>query len=92
MQFLKSRKPPVPYKFVYLTAIVFSVVVILQSSGTNESGEMVIQIQHVILFSLNYLVWALLINWIYGVAKPLDAFSKMKFIFKFLLSIIARTR
>lgn len=79
MRILDRQKPPVPYKYIYLVAVVFSLVVILQSSTTSESGEMQIELKHIVLFSLNYIVWALLINWIYGLYQQIDTIPNTTF-------------
>lgn len=79
MRILDRQKPPVPYKYIYLVAVVFSLVVIFQSSTTSESGEMQIELKHIVLFSLNYIVWALLINWIYGLYQQIDTIPNTTF-------------
>ncbi len=66
MFLLQKNKSPFSLKYIYLIAVVFSLVVILQSLTTNEDGQTVIRINYIILFTIKYLLWAVLFNWIYG--------------------------
>lgn len=75
MKLLRRLKPPVPYKYVVLTAIVFSVAVIFQSSQNNSSGEINIQIKHIAIFVINYSVWVFIIDWVAGLTSQINHLS-----------------
>ena len=69
MSVLPRLKPPIPYKFIYVGALLFSLVVIIQSLGTDDHGAIDIRIEYVVIFIVNYLLWALLIDRLYGFSK-----------------------
>ena len=73
---IKNTKLHVPQKYIYLSALLLCVIVILQTSRNGVEGSFIIELRHVIFYVINYLLWAVLINWVYGITKLLDSFIK----------------
>ena len=75
MNILGQKKLEVPKKYVYLSALLFSVAVILQVSSTELSLNYKVYLRHIVLFSSIYFFWAMSINFINEIGSP---FSKKK--------------
>lgn len=75
MKLLVKQRPPVKYRFIYLAALVFCIIVILQTSNI-ASSDIIIRLDHIVLFVINYFSWALMIGWVYGLLKPLEHFQE----------------
>lgn len=75
MKLLIKQRPPVKYTYIYLAALVFCIIVILQTSNI-ASSDFVIRIDHIVLFVINYFTWAIIIGWVYGLLRPLEHFQK----------------
>lgn len=86
MDILKKQKPIISYKYIYLAAFLLSLIVNFQFLILKREGQTEMDARHVILFGLNYFVWALLIDWVYGLSKGFD-FSRRLY-FKQLIKII----
>lgn len=84
-----SRKPPIRYSYIYIAALLFSIVVLIQTSKSGIEGAFVIELQYIVFYSINYLVWAVLINWVYGLTKLLDNIIKHKTFTLILTLLIA---
>ena len=69
MRILKRLKPPIPYKFIYMGAMLFSLVVIIQWLGSGNHTGIDLRRDFIFFFIVNYLLWALLIDWLYGFSK-----------------------
>jgi len=69
MRILKRLKPPIPYKTIYIGALLFCLVVIIQSLGTDDHNGIDIRSDYIFFITINYLLWALLIDWLYGFSK-----------------------
>jgi sensor histidine kinase YesM len=69
MRILQRLKPPIPYKYIYIGALLFSMIVMIQALGTDEHGGIDIRTDTIVIFTVNYLLWAVLIDWVYGFSK-----------------------
>jgi len=76
MQVLRKRRLNIRKKYLFLAALLFSFVVILQISSTDSSGSLQIVLGHIVLFVSNYVVWVFLIDYIYGAIEPLTAWKE----------------
>ena len=72
MQILRAHKLNIHKKYIFLVALLFSLIVVFQVSNTSEGGDVHIVLGHIVLFVSNYMVWALMIAYINGAIKPLD--------------------
>lgn len=72
MQILRKQKPPIPHRFIYLATVLISLVIVLQFASTNAQGQFVIRLNYIVLFIIKYFIWALLIDFIYGMGNLLD--------------------
>ena len=77
MQILRSQKVNLPKKYVYLSALLISILVILQVSSRAENNT--IFLGNIVLLLSNYLVWALGIEYIYGAIQPFKSFKELRF-------------
>lgn len=77
MKLLIKQRPPVKYTYIYLAALVFCIIVILQTSNI-ASSDFAIRIDHIVLFVINYFTWAIIIGWVYGLLRPLEHFQENK--------------
>lgn len=69
MRILQRLKPPIPYKTIYIGALLFCLVVIIQSLGTDDHNGIDIRSDYIFFITINYLLWALLMDWLYGFSK-----------------------
>lgn len=63
--------PPIAQKYVYLAAVLLSLLMVFQSNVIVD-GQWRININKVIVFTYNYLVWAISIPFIYRLIQPID--------------------
>ncbi|MEO9801634.1 MAG: histidine kinase [Reichenbachiella sp.] len=60
-----TKRPPIGQLLIYATALIFSLIVVVQSSKMDD-GNISLNLNHIILFTINYLIWALLVPYLYG--------------------------
>lgn len=84
MHILKKQKPDIPRRYIFLAALFSAFVVVLQLSNMGSSGSVQIVLGHIVLFVSNYLMWALMIDYIYGAIQPI---IKWEMEFRFLLQM-----
>lgn len=66
MQILRKHSLNVRKRYLYLTALLFSAIVVLQVAGGNGVSDLQGILRYSVLFVFNYLVWVFLIPYIYG--------------------------
>ncbi|GAB5555288.1 MAG: histidine kinase [Saprospiraceae bacterium] len=71
MHILKKQSPNLAKKYIFLAALFSAFVVVLQLSNTGNGGNIQVILGHIVLFTSNYLVWALMIDYIYGAIQPI---------------------
>ncbi|MEO9967402.1 MAG: histidine kinase [Reichenbachiella sp.] len=88
---LEYRKPPLSQSLIYLIAVLFSLVVVIQSSKT-DGPDIELNLNHIILFTINYLIWAALVPFLYGIlnilSTPNKPFTWLQFLIKVLVLIL----
>lgn len=72
MNILRSHRTDIPKKYVYITALLFSLAIIIQVSGTEENPSTGLFLRRLILFGSIYTFWALLLDYINALVKPLE--------------------
>lgn len=90
MKILNKHQLEVPKKYIFLSALLFSLAVILQVSSTEQAQTCTIYIRHIILFTSIYLFWAFVIAYINNLVSPFQT-NKNKFtqiIERFISAII----
>ncbi len=86
MQFFRRKKAPIRRLHIYLIALLFATIVTIQSATTNENGQIVLNITFIILFYINYIVWALIFDWVFGLFLSIKEFKKP--VLKNLISVV----
>ncbi|MFY0628794.1 MAG: histidine kinase [Flavobacteriaceae bacterium] len=76
MKLLSRHSVGIPKKYIYLISILFSFVVLLQTTLSESSGILVVSLKFIVFFTTNYLLWAVLIEYVYGAVKPIRIGSK----------------
>jgi len=66
MQILRKHSLNVRKRYLYLIALLFSCIVVLQVAGGNGASDLQGILRYSVLFVSNYLVWVFLIPYIYG--------------------------
>lgn len=87
----QNTQLPINRKYVYVTALLLSVIVLLQTSKSGIDGKFSIELKHVVFYLINYLLWAFLIGWMYDITKRIDHFFKqpsVKLVLNLALSIV----
>lgn len=72
MVILAKYKLEVPKRYVYISALLFSLAVILQVVNAEQDVNALVYIRHITLFTAVYLFWALTIDYLNGLVKPFD--------------------
>lgn len=72
MVILKKRKLEIRKKYIFLSALLFSFVVLLQVFSTEQGSSFIESFRHVVLFVSIYAFWALSIEYINGIVAPLE--------------------
>ena len=68
---LDITKPPIRQKYVFLTAFLLTVIMILQSN-IEVDGIWQINLNRVLIFAYNYLTWAIAVPFLYKLFRPFD--------------------
>ena len=76
MQILPKHPLNVRKRTLYLIALLFSCIVILQVVGGNGSSNLSTVLRYGILFVSNYMVWVFLIGYIYGSLRSVQSPTK----------------
>ncbi|WP_340074134.1 sensor histidine kinase [Leptobacterium sp. I13] len=71
---LSYKKPPVANQYIYLVAFLFWVVVVINSTINIDSGFK-IDLNHIVIITITYFLWALMLPFIYG---NIDLFKNNK--------------
>lgn len=79
MNLLGRQKLLIQKRYLYLVAVLFSAVVVLQISVREQNPTIVIYARHIILFTSIYFFWALVIDYINSLIQPFEA-GRTKFI------------
>ncbi|WP_298899055.1 histidine kinase [uncultured Psychroserpens sp.] len=89
MEIIRKQTLGFQKKYVYIIALVISVIILIQVSTTN-GRQFQVFLGHIILFISNYMVWAFLIEYINGLTQ-IQHFKvdKVKGTFVFIISILA---
>lgn len=66
VQILRKHKLDIKRRYLYLTALAFSSMVIIQISNTNAVSSIHGVLKYTVLFVANYFVWVFMIDYIYG--------------------------
>lgn len=66
MQLFRKYRPDIAKKHIFLVAFIFSLVVVLQITTTQASNPLQEVAQDFVLFVSNYILWAFMIDFIYG--------------------------
>ncbi|WP_299888280.1 sensor histidine kinase [uncultured Lacinutrix sp.] len=72
MKILRRVKTGFPKKYVYITALLFMVAVIMRINDTEQITNTIFFIRRIVLFSSIYILWALLLDYINALIKPLE--------------------
>ncbi|MFY0603120.1 MAG: histidine kinase [Flavobacteriaceae bacterium] len=78
MKILRRHKTGIPKKYIYLSALLFSIVVIIQILSTEQNRSSEVLLRHIVLFVSVYFMWALLLDYMTALIKP---FNKEKPVF-----------
>ena len=70
MEILSRNKTEIPKKYIFIAALLFSLAVIVQVSGTEQSPSTGLFLRRFILFGSVYFFWALFLDHINAVIKP----------------------
>lgn len=73
MKILSKRRLDIPKRYIYLSALLFSFVVLLQIFSAEEASSLIVSFRHVVLFVSIYAFWALTIDFIYALIAPFTA-------------------
>tara|TARA_R110001632_G_scaffold140060_1_gene255975 strand:- start:80766 stop:81860 length:1095 start_codon:yes stop_codon:yes gene_type:complete len=90
MKLLLRHSIGISKKYVYLISILFSLVVMLQTTISESKESFNISIKFIVFFTTNYFFWAVLIESVYGAVKPLQIGSGFtsKMIFTAFLNLL----
>lgn len=76
VQILRKHSLGIRRSYLYLAALVFSFVLILQVSNANGVVSIFGVLRYTIFFLANYFAWVFLIDYIYGAIKPIHLKSR----------------
>ena len=90
MKLLLRHSIGISKKYVYLISILFSLVVMLQTTISESKESFNFSIKFIVFFTTNYFFWAVLIESVYGAVKPLQIGSGFtrKMIFTAFLNLL----
>lgn len=90
MQILRKHQLGIRRSYLYLTALIFSFVLILQVSNANGVSSIYGVLRYTVFFLANYFIWVFLINYIYGAVEPihLKGRSQLKTVFGSVISLV----
>jgi len=71
MQILRKHQLDIRRSYLYLTALIFSFVLILQVSNANGVSSIYGVFRYTVFFLANYFTWVFLVNYIYGAVEPI---------------------
>lgn len=77
MKLLSRHSVGLSKRYIYLISILFSLVVFLQTTLSESNGFVSISLRFIVFFTTNYLLWAILIEYINGAIKPITFGSKI---------------
>ena len=72
MKILRRNKTGIPKKYIYITALLFTVTVIIQVNSSERITNTDFFIRRIVLFSSIYFLWALLLEYINALVRPLE--------------------
>lgn len=72
MNILRSHKTDIPKKYIYITALLFSLAIIIQVSSTEQNPSVSLLLRRIILFGSIYVFWALLLDYINALIQPFE--------------------
>lgn len=90
MQILRSHSLNVRKRYLYLTALLFSCIVVLQITRGNGTFNFQGIARYTVLFVSSYLVWVLLIPYIYGSIRSFQESNK-SWLIRFVETLISLT-
>mgnify|MGYP003633300849 CR=1 FL=1 len=90
MKLLIKHSVGISKKYIYLISILFSFIVLLQTTLSESNEVLIVSLKFIVFFTTNYLLWALLIEYVYGAVKPILIGSKTsgKIIYIGLLNLL----
>lgn len=90
MQILRKHQLNIRQRYLYIAAILFSFIVILQLSRSIAFNNLPSVLRYTVLFVSNYFVWIFLIDYIYGLVQPFQERERSlpKLIFETLISSV----
>jgi|GEM_PF-1698446 len=72
MNILRSHSTDIPKRYVYISALLFSLAVIIQVSATEQNPSTGLFLRRFILFGSIYAFWALVLDYINSLIKPFE--------------------
>jgi sensor histidine kinase YesM len=72
MNILRRHKAEIPKKYVYIAALLFSLVVVIQVSRAEQNSSAGLFLRRIVLFGSVYVFWALFIDYINALIKPFE--------------------
>ena len=88
MQILRKHPLSIRRSYLYLAALVFSCILILQVSNTNGVSSIYGVLRYTVFFLVNYFTWIFLADYIYGAIKPINKEqNQFKIVIEAILSL-----
>lgn len=72
MKILRRVKTGIPKKYIYITALLFMVAVIMQLNNADQITNTSFFARRIVLFTSIYILWALLLDYINALIMPLE--------------------
>lgn len=88
MQLFKKHKLDIHPIYLYLTAIVFAGILVIQISGTSAVQNMQGVLRYSVLFASNYVIWVLMIGYINGSMHTIGSSSSTRTKVTALISLL----
>ncbi|MEO1051724.1 MAG: histidine kinase [Bacteroidota bacterium] len=83
-QLFDFKATPVPFKYVLLVAVAFCLIVVVQSSAITD-GDILLDVNRIVLFTINYLTWALMVPLLFQLTVIKADFKDVRFYFHLLM-------
>lgn len=78
MQILRKHPLNIKRGYLYIAALIFSFILVLQVSNANGVSSIYGVLRYVVFFLVNYFTWIFLIDYIYGAVESIHLKSKNK--------------